>query len=415
MKKIIIFLLAMLLNICAYAADDGIIIDGTSVSGEVSISGGVHTVTTERDGGMVCIAVYENGILRAVSLKKSLTYDFADTGMSVKCFSWDEEMKPLGKADEAVQKQTADEGVYVYEGSAQCIPDEDWDFDEYTITLTVTKSNGKITSISNIKGYEANGAETNAANRSYIKSAQKTADMIISKQTTEVDAVSGATCASNAIMNAVKNALSSEPILKPQPVVTPPPETIPDGTYYGTAQCLGKYINYMVDVNVTVRDGKITQIEDLTLTEPMSSKDKDLYTAAWSKISERIKGKSDMSDIDTVSGATVSSAGIISAVENALTQRRAQLARTGEVYAPSGISLYARVYPVVTVENGKISDIRIVPISTTDTKKLDAFADKIKESCSVITDYPEGAEEDAYNIMKLTEQILYKKGVFDNE
>ena len=378
-------------------------VDNAELSGNSDISAGTHTITAAADGDTVCIAVYEDGRLKAVSLNKTLTYNFSSSGNVIKLMNWDTNMRPLSDGAKIVQNAPKE---LIYKGQAQCEPDEYEDFEEYMIELEVVVVNGKITEIRNVKG-----VPYDVANATYIKSALKVGDRIIAKQKTNVDAVSGATCASYAIMDAVKAALNSEPInpSTPAPTATPKP-SVPDGTYSGTAQCLTKNINYMVDLNVTYNGGKITKIEDMTLKQPMSATDKELYEKAFNGLSSSLSGKENADDIDVVSGATISSAAIISAVNSAASDKTSKIENKGGRFAPEGISLYARVYPIVTVENGKITDIRIVPVSGTDTAALYTFAKQIIETQSVKLDY---GSDDEYNIAALTEQALYGKDVLD--
>ncbi len=99
-----------------------------------------------------------------------------------------------------------------YTGTATTEPDEDLDFDPYTITATVTVEGGKITAIT------ASGAE--GENVTYFEKARDgkgkkvgVVTQLVGKTTdevsalTEIDTVSGATCSSNAIFEAVQTAL----------------------------------------------------------------------------------------------------------------------------------------------------------------------------------------------------------------
>lgn len=100
-----------------------------------------------------------------------------------------------------------------YTGTAKCTPDDDGDFEEYDLTVNVTVSNGKITSISNIAGNgdsENNSYITKAANGN--KKFTGVVPQIIEKNSTDgIDAVSKATCSSTAIWQAVDDALSKAP------------------------------------------------------------------------------------------------------------------------------------------------------------------------------------------------------------
>ena len=99
-----------------------------------------------------------------------------------------------------------------YEGTADCYPDADGDFAEYVLSLKVQIENDQIVSISNVNG---SGAEYDKLNDRYIsraadgtKKISGTIAQILEKQQTDsIDAVSGATCSSDAIVRAVENAL----------------------------------------------------------------------------------------------------------------------------------------------------------------------------------------------------------------
>lgn len=402
----------------AASGDAVILIDGKQASGYAEISSGAHTVTARSDAESVCVAVYENGQFKAVSFSLSLKYDFPESGAEIALFSLDSQFRPLREAVRVTQG--AAPRKLAYSGESVCYDewnDEDErEFDDYTVRLKVITENGNITEIRDIGGYESSGKATNDANAYYLgKAAAELPARIIEKQSAEgVDAVTGATCASHAILRAVKAALDGvpEPYEDSGDDTTP----VPDGVYAGSAQCLTGYINYMVDIGVTVENGVLTEIQDRTLTTPMSSNDRILYAAAWKKLSGEIaKGtvKADgFSAIDAVSGATVSSAGINSAIRNALQTQSPAQTQSGDVYAPEGISLYARVYPVVTVKNGKIDKIRIVPAKNTDSEALEAFAAEIVRGQSVAgLTWPDAIQDDAFAVANLIDQILYGTGV----
>ncbi len=83
-----------------------------------------------------------------------------------------------------------------------------------------------------------------------------------------------------------------------------------DGTYRGTAEGYEPGIT----VDVTVEDGKIANIEFVSHSET-----RRWFYMVVNRIPERILGKQS-TDVDIVSGATASSLGIMSAVEDALQQ-----------------------------------------------------------------------------------------------
>ena len=98
-----------------------------------------------------------------------------------------------------------------YEVTVPCTPDEDEDFEEYELTMSVEIRNDKIVSITDITG---DGA---SSNDSYIKRAANgtssikgVVSQIIDKGMPEdIDTVSRATCSSNAILEGCKKSTGS--------------------------------------------------------------------------------------------------------------------------------------------------------------------------------------------------------------
>lgn len=90
-----------------------------------------------------------------------------------------------------------------YKVSVVCIPDEDEDFNEYKLTLTLVIENDQIKEIKDISG---DGGKSNSF---YIKAASKgVVSQILQKNSTEgIDTVSSATCSSKAIIEACQKAL----------------------------------------------------------------------------------------------------------------------------------------------------------------------------------------------------------------
>ena len=102
-------------------------------------------------------------------------------------------------------------------GKATTNPDEDGDFDAYELTAAVTVEGGKITAITAQGGGDANAKYLGWAVSGRTKGGKDYTGVpaqLIGKTTEEVsaltgvDAVSGATCSSNAILDAVKDALA---------------------------------------------------------------------------------------------------------------------------------------------------------------------------------------------------------------
>lgn len=191
-----------------------------------------------------------------------------------------------------------------------------------TVTVQVTVADGKITGIDIL---DASGETP-----SYFASARGVVSKILAGQTPNVDAVSGATYSSNGIIQAVQNALSKAGAAEvstvetdkntkkkktntstTKPVVISKPTgdvAYKDGTY--TAQAEG--FDGPVKVTVTIKNGKITVITN-TNTDT-----KEYFSKAWAKIRPAILKKQAVYGVDTVSGATFSSNGILEATQKAL-------------------------------------------------------------------------------------------------
>lgn len=159
----------------------------------------------------------------------------------------------------------------------------------------------------------------------FFKRAQAVIDKIIKGQTLDVDTVSGATYSSRGIISAVKNALTGEKDSgttgqsqsgsgaaagsSTSVAAVEDPSAYKDGTYYGTGTGFGGTLK----VKVEISGGKITSIQI------MENQDGSEYISKASALINTII-QNQSTNVDTVSGATYSSVGIIQAVRNALSQ-----------------------------------------------------------------------------------------------
>lgn len=187
------------------------------------------------------------------------------------------------------------------------------------VTVAVTIMDKKITSIDILSSTD---------DEAFFNRAKGVIDRIIASQSFDVDVVSGATYSSNGIIGAVKNALTGEKdngvTGKSKKESTSESESdsssaeiaavqdasaYKDGTYYGT----GKGFAGTMKVKVDIAGGKIASISIV------STKDGDSYVKSASSLLDTIVEKQS-TNVDTVSGATFSSRGIIAAVRSALSQ-----------------------------------------------------------------------------------------------
>ena len=189
------------------------------------------------------------------------------------------------------------------------------------IKVAVTVKDKQITAIEIV--------ENEADDDAFFSRAKGVIDKIISGQTLEVDVVSGATYSSNGIISAVKNALtgaadsgtpastsagssggSSSPAGGSSSVSTvQDASAYADGTYYGT----GTGFSGALTVEVVISGGNISSIQII------DTSDGDSYIQSASGLISNIIA-TQSTNVDTVSGATYSSVGIIEAVRNALSQ-----------------------------------------------------------------------------------------------
>lgn len=189
------------------------------------------------------------------------------------------------------------------------------------ITVRVTISGGKITSVKIISAPGETG--------SYLSRAKAVIGRILKKQSTNVDAVSGATYSSNGIIKAVRNALAKAAKKKtgktenttdnagndPAPKSPVKPEAVTggkwqDGTYIGEGEGFGGKLH----VQVTIENGRITAVElldSLDGEEFISKAKAGIFTSVMQK-----QG----TDVDSVTGATFSSYGLIQAINDALSK-----------------------------------------------------------------------------------------------
>ncbi len=243
------------------------------------------------------------------------------------------------------------------------------------ITVKVTVSGGKITDIAIVSSDD---------DEPYFTNARAVIARILSSQTTNVDAVSGATYSSKGIMAAVSDALQKavaaakgdgssdsgkgdggsdgktdpvDPSPSPDPGPSPvdpdnPDETVhyADGTYTAYAYCADterpdRYDPYYVALTVTVKDGAVTNISDIhgsatgnagdAVLNPYNADDNDVYLG-YAKdgrtrkgveyvgvVNQLLKGTAS-SSVTVVSGATYSSRAIAKAYDAALEQAAAE-------------------------------------------------------------------------------------------
>ena len=205
-----------------------------------------------------------------------------------------------------------------------------------TISVKVTVKDGKISAI------DVTSASGETA--SYFSKAKGIIPKMISGQTTNVDAASGATYSSNGIITAVRNALSKAETGKSSTKKkkkknkknkkknsssdsnnnnnNAPAEGYEDGTYTGSAACSGEqFKEYSVTANVTIKNGKISAVE-ISSTAKGTNLKQFMSRDEVKNLPSLIVSKNGTSGVDAVSGATYSSHAIFNAVNDALSKAK---------------------------------------------------------------------------------------------
>lgn len=161
--------------------------------------------------------------------------------------------------------------------------------------------------------------------KQFLRRASRLLDTVQAEQTWEVDAVSEATYTSRGILGAVQNALTGEEVINPAPPQPKPaqplvveeftaPSAYRDGVYTASAQGFGGPITLQVTIqNDTIADITIVRAEGET--QPYFSRARRVISTIL---------ECNTPEVDSISGATYSSTGILNAVKSALSSAAIQ-------------------------------------------------------------------------------------------
>lgn len=267
------------------------------------------------------------------------------------------------------------------------------------LKVMVKISDGKIASIQVVE---------NSDGSSYISKASAVIESILSKQSTNVDTVSGATYSSVGIIQAVRNALSQAAVSGSSAGNTVPDNnggssddasitgTIPykEGIYYGTGE------GYKGEVSVAVVIQEHT-MKAILITE--KSDDDAFFNRAMEVVKKVIRTQK-TDGVDAVSGATYSSNGILEAIRNALKQ--AEMATNGEMIEekPDVTELKSVIEKAEGLEKTKYTELSwvVLSIRLADAKEaleavsqteVDKAAERLKTAIAQLTS-KDGKEEE---------------------
>ena len=260
------------------------------------------------DVDVVSGATYSsNGIISAV--KNALTGEQDTSTPATTASSSNQSSPSIETVDDS--NQTWKDGTYY--GSGTGFNGE--------VQVQVVIADGKITDINVVSHND---------DSSFMSQAQGLIPNIISTQSTNVDAVSGATYSSRGIINAVRAALKQAAVngssndaddsnddnnnndnnnSNNNSTIVEGKVPYEEGIYYGTGEGYAGDIQLAVVIqDKTIKAILVTECED----------DAAFFNRAKSIINEVLKNQStDLSGIDTVSGATYSSNGIVEALKEA--------------------------------------------------------------------------------------------------
>ena len=267
------------------------------------------------------------------------------------------------------------------------------------LKVMVKISDGKIASIQVVE---------NSDGSSYISKASAVIESILSKQSTNVDTVSGATYSSVGIIQAVRNALSQAAVSGSSAGNTVPDNnggssddasitgTIPykEGIYYGTGE------GYKGEVSVAV----VIQEHTMKAILIIEKSDDDAFFNRAMEVVKKVIRTQKTDGVDAVSGATYSSNGILEAIRNALKQ--AEMATNGEMIEekPDVTDLKSVIEKAEGLEKTKYTELSwvVLSIRLADAKEaleavsqteVDKAAERLKTAIAQLTS-KDGKEEE---------------------
>lgn len=237
------------------------------------------------------------------------------------------------------------------------------------VKVQVTMKDGLITEVQIL--------DASHETKQFLRRASRLLDTVQTEQTWEVDAVSEATYTSRGILGAVQNALTGEEVINPAPPQPKPaqplvveeftaPSAYRDGVYTASAQGFGGPITLQVTIqNDTIADITIVSAEGET--QPYFSRARRVISTIL---------ECNTPEVDSISGATYSSTGILNAVKSALssaaiqTEPPAEEAPAEETPAEPAAPQYqdgtytgtsGNTTVSVTITDGSVTEVAVLP------------------------------------------------------
>lgn len=237
------------------------------------------------------------------------------------------------------------------------------------VKVQVTMKDGLITEVQIL--------DASHETKQFLRRASRLLDTVQAEQTWEVDAVSEATYTSRGILGAVQNALTGEEVINPAPPQPKPaqplvveeftaPSAYRDGVYTASAQGFGGPIALQVTLQNDI-------IADITIVSA-EGETQPYFSRARRVISTILECNTP--EVDSISGATYSSTGILNAVKSALssaaiqTEPPAEEASAEETPAEPAAPQYqdgtytgtsGSTTVSVTITDGSVTEVAVLP------------------------------------------------------
>lgn len=307
----------------------------------------------------------------------------------------------FGDEGETVAVDEVEDGTYIGTADGHNAP----------LEVEVTVENGEIADVVVLSHEESDGIADPAL--------EEIPTAIVDNNSAEVDIVSGATITSDAIMAAVNDALAGTPG-EPSDAATEEPaddeedvevsdNVYEDGSYEVTVDAH----NGPLTVEVVVEEGTISSVEVLEHEETEGLADPAIEDVPAAIVA------SNSTEVDTVSGATVTSDAIISAVDEALGGEDSGpqvegVAYTDGTYETTVDGAQGPLSVEVTITDGDISDVVILEHEETEDLADPALEDvpaTIIESNSTDVDTVSGATVTSEAITEAVDTALLEAAI----
>ncbi|WP_312698788.1 FMN-binding protein [Sedimentibacter sp.] len=401
MKKGIVIVVVLVLSFAILSIGNGMLAGNDAVSGKETLTGtaegfgGEVSVTVVREGGkIVSVEVKGDGETPGIGTnaidqlpEKIVAANSADVDVVAGATITSE---AIIKAVKSALESNGTGGGSTLTGTGEGFGG--------AVTVTLTMDGDKITDVKIVGDGETAGIGTNAI--------EQLPEKIIAANSADVDVVAGATVTSNAIIEAVKNALGNNDSKEDGNS-----EVVDDGSALkGTAKGFGGD----VEVGVTMDGDKIANV-----VIKGDGETPGIGTNAIEQLPAKIV-EANSADVDVVAGATITSNAIIEAVKNALGNTDAgssEVVDDGSALKGTAKGFGGDVTVAVTMDGDKIANVVVKGDGETPgigTEAIEKLPAKIVEANSADVDIVSGATITSNAIIEAVKSALGNGGAADS-